>query len=293
MKRFADRLLYWLFYAFTWQIAMLPRPLFYFQSDVLALLLCFVLRYRRSVVRQNLERSFPEKSVAERSKLVWKFYRHLSDLILESFFLLHASVRRVQRRCKYTNVEILTPHYAEGKSVIVAAAHIANWEFLVTASLHISHHMLNVYKPLHNRRIEHFLTRGRERFGGTAVPMQNILRSIVCYEQKQIPTLIGLISDQTPPPGKHLWLEFFHQDTMVYTGVEKLACHFDFPVYFCRMERVRRGYYEVTLEKITTTPREEPENGITARYMHLLEETIRAQPSSWLWSHKRWKRTRE
>lgn len=292
MKKITDALLYWLFYAVTWSIAILPRPLFYFQSDVLAFLLACVLRYRRKVVHANLANSFPELSERERRRIVRRFYLHLSDLILESFFLLHASPKRMLRRCTYTNNELLEPYFAQGRNVVIAAAHTANWEFLTTAAPQIKHHMLNVFKPVHNRRIGCFLTKSRERMGGTAVPMNGILRAIVRYEQQHIPTLIGLISDQTPPPGNYPWLQFLNQDTMVFTGVEKIAKQFDAPVFFCDMTRVRRGYYSVTLRPITAKPKEEPENFITATYMQLLEEAIRRNPEAWLWSHKRWKRKR-
>lgn len=292
MKRLGDTILYGLFYALTWLIAILPRPLFYALSDFVAFLLGSVVRYRRKVVRQNLERSFPELSRAQRAKIAIRFYRHLSDLILESLFLLHASPRRMMSRCTYTNIELLSPYYEQGRSVVIAAAHIANWEFLTTAAPLLRHHMLNVYKPLHNKRIERFITYARERLGGTAVPMQHILRAILRFEKQGQPTLIGLISDQTPPWGNHFWLEFFHQDTMVYTGVERIARQFNAPVFFCQMTRVRRGYYSVTLKLITDTPNEEPEHAITTRYMQLLEEAIRANPPCWLWSHKRWKHHR-
>ena len=292
MKKIGDVLLYWLFYALTGCIAILPRPLFYAKSDFLAFLLAHVIRYRRKVVHQNLANSFPELSEKERRHIARKFYLHLSDLILESFFLLHASPKRMMKRCTYTNNELLEPFFAQGRSVVIAAAHIANWEFLTTAAPLIKHHMLNVFKPVHNKRIERFLTRSRERLGGSAIPMQGILRAIVQYEKLHIPTLIGLISDQTPPPGNYPWLEFLHQDTMVYTGVEKIARQFNSPVFFCDMTRVRRGYYSVTLRLITDTPNELPENAITSTYMQLLEDSIRRNPESWLWSHKRWKRKR-
>ncbi|MGP1460888.1 MAG: lysophospholipid acyltransferase family protein [Bacteroides sp.] len=292
MKRLRDAILYGLFYAFTWGIAILPRPLFYAFSDFVAFLLASVLRYRRKVVHQNLERSFPELSSAERRRIAVRFYRHLSDLILESIFLLHASPRRMMKRCTYTNIELLLPYYEQGRSVVIAAAHIANWEFLTTAAPLLRHHMLNVYKPLHNKRIERFITYARERLGGTAVPMQHILRAILRFEKQGQPTLIGLISDQTPPWGNHFWVDFLHQDTMVYTGVERIARQFNAPVFFCQMTRVRRGYYSVTLKPITDTPNDEPEHAITTRYMQLLEATIRENPPCWLWSHKRWKHHR-
>ena len=292
MKQLLDTLLYGLFYVLTWSVSILPRPLFYAYSDFVAFILGSVVRYRRRVVHQNLERSFPELTPRERRRIAVRFYRHLSDLILESAFLMHASPRRMTKRCTYTNNEVLLPYFEEGRSVVIAAAHIANWEFLTTAAPQLRHHMLNVYKPLHNKRIERLITYARERMGGTAVPMQHILRAILRFAQQGKPTLIGLISDQTPPWGNHYWLDFLHQDTMVYTGVERLARQFNAPVFFCNMTRVRRGYYSVTLELISDSPQSEPEHEITRRYMELLESAIRRNPSCWLWSHKRWKHHR-
>jgi KDO2-lipid IV(A) lauroyltransferase len=40
-------------------------------------------KYRRKVVRGNLLRSFPEKTDAERLQIERKFYRYLSDYMLE------------------------------------------------------------------------------------------------------------------------------------------------------------------------------------------------------------------
>ena len=292
MRHIWDLIRYGLFYGFTWSIAVLPRPIFYGLSDIVAFVLGVVIRYRRQVVHTNLERSFPELPIKERRRIAMCFYKHLSDLILESFFLLHASPKRILKRCTYTNLEVLEPYYSQQRSVVIAAAHIANWEFLTSASAYIAHQQLNVYKPLHNKRLGRILTRSRERFGGTAVSMQNVLREIVRCQSAGIPFLIGLISDQTPPPDKHFWLEFLHQDTMVYSGVEKIARKFDLPVFFCNMHRVKRGYYSVHLDLITTQPEAEPENAITIRYMKLLEEVIHKHPESWLWSHRRWKRQR-
>ena len=48
-------------------------------------------KYRRKVVRGNLLRSFPEKTDAERLQIERKFYRYLSDYMLEDLKLLHMS----------------------------------------------------------------------------------------------------------------------------------------------------------------------------------------------------------
>ena len=43
----------------------------------------YVGKYRRKVVRGNLTKSFPEKTPAERLQIERKFYRYLSDYMLE------------------------------------------------------------------------------------------------------------------------------------------------------------------------------------------------------------------
>ena len=81
MRHIWDLIRYGLFYGFTWSIAVLPRPIFYGLSDIVAFVLGVVIRYRRQVVHTNLERSFPELPIKERRRIAMRFYKHLSDLI--------------------------------------------------------------------------------------------------------------------------------------------------------------------------------------------------------------------
>lgn len=46
------------------------------------------------------------------------------------------------------------------------------------------------------------------------------------------------------------------------------------------------------VQLITDTPRETPDDWITAQHLALLEKTIVQQPEYWLWSHRRWKHQR-
>ena len=64
-------------------------------------------------------------------------------------------------------------------------------------------------------------------------------------------------------------------------------------VFYMEVSRVKRGYYEVEFKLVTREPDKMPEYAVTDRYFQLLEDTIRKRPELWLWSHNRWKRTRE
>ena len=53
-------------------------------SDFLYLILYHVVRYRRKVVFDNLRRAFPNISNKEIEHIAKKYYRHLSDMFLQT-----------------------------------------------------------------------------------------------------------------------------------------------------------------------------------------------------------------
>ena len=64
-------------------------------------------------------------------------------------------------------------------------------------------------------------------------------------------------------------------------------------VFYVDIQRPRRGYYTITFRLITDEPNRLPEFEITRRFFQMLEESIRRDPVPYLWTHNRWKRTRE
>ncbi len=83
-----------------------------------------------------------------------------------------------------------------------------------------------------------------------------------------------------------------NQDTPVYLGVEKIATKFNMAVFFYKIRKVKRGYYEVEAELITDKPNELKEFELTKRHTQILDSFIRERPEFWLWSHRRWKHKR-
>ncbi|HYG18040.1 MAG TPA: lipid A biosynthesis acyltransferase, partial [Ohtaekwangia sp.] len=89
------------------------------------------------------------------------------------------------------------------------------------------------------------------------------------------------------------WTTFLNQDTAVFTGPEKLARRFDYPVVYMKITRIRRGYYDVTPELLFAHPATTDEGDISQTFTRRLEIDIQNDPVPWLWSHKRWKHTRK
>jgi Lauroyl/myristoyl acyltransferase len=53
------------------------------------------------------------------------------------------------------------------------------------------------------------------------------------------------------------------------------------------------GKYVCTFRELSANAALEEENAITRRFFQMLEENIRRQPAYYLWTHNRWKRTRQ
>ena len=102
-------------------------------------------------------------------------------------------------------------------------------------------------------------------------------------------------TDQVPGySNMHYWPTFLnHPLTPVFTGGERLSRLLDYTVYYLDIRRPRRGYYVSQLVKITDNPAQMEKFQITEQYIRMLESSIRRNPPYWLWSHNRWKRTRE
>lgn len=288
--------MYKLVYIVFYLLSLLPFRLLYGLSDFLYVLIYHVAGYRKGVVRKNLSRSFPDKSEAERKQIERKFYHWLCDYFVESIKLLSISEKELRRRFTITNSAEIEQCFEEGQSTAGILGHYCNWEWLscVGIDLPSNRKMGLIYHPLRNKYFDRLFIALRSHMGGVTVPKQDILRYLIKYRREGIMSLFGYIADQGPKMGNiHLWLDFMHQDTPVFTGAERIMRKMNNAVFYVEMTRPKRGYYTCTYHLITREPAKLPEHEITRRFFQLLEQTIEKRPEFYLWSHNRWKRTRE
>jgi KDO2-lipid IV(A) lauroyltransferase len=71
-----------------------------------------------------------------------------------------------------------------------------------------------------------------------------------------------------------------------------LSKKYNMNVVFLQTKKVKRGYYEATMEILTENASEVPNYGITDQFLKLVEKQIYESPEFYLWTHKRWKHKR-
>ncbi len=281
-----------LLYGFLWLISWFPLRILYLFSDVLYFFIYYLFPYRKKLVFENLRKAFPEKDSTEINSIAKRFYRHFTDSVMESFYMIHMSLKENSARYKFENLSLLEDIYNQGKSVILLMPHYGNWEWLAGLEPKTSFHFLAIYKPLTNKCFDKLFIRIREKFGGETVAMSKILRKIVIAEKEHDLTISFFLYDQRPLSNElNYWVPFLNQNTPVLLGAEKIAKKFNQPVVFLKTKRVKRGYYENEFIEVFSDPASSDEHEITKKYYAFLEDMIKESPEYWLWSHDRWKYT--
>jgi len=262
-------------------------------SDCLYYLLRYIVRYRLKVVRENIRIALPEKSRKEQIRIEKAFYRHFTDLLVESIKMIHLSPEELDKRIPLLNPEMLDKYRNSGRSVLAVGAHYCNWEWTLGIVPHLKYETIGVYKPLNNKYFDQLVKKNRSKFNTSMVSMRDIVRVLIKYRNEDVQTFSVFVADQSPIWNEvQYWLPFMNQNTAVYLGPEKLAKQFDMVVVLGKVKKTGRGRYSVELIPVEENPTKTEEFEITKKFFAMLEEFIREEPEYWLWSHRRWKLTR-
>lgn len=240
---------------------------------------------------ENLKYSFPDKSEKERKKIAWKFYRHLCDLMVESIKMFSISKKELEKRIKYKNPELLNSYIEQNKNICMVGGHYGNWEWsAVTFPLHIEQQVNGIFFPIKNRFLNKKMQGSRGRFGLKLIKAKEIKDQLKNKKNQ----LILFLGDQSPSnPKSALELNFLNQKTLVLKGFENYSRNFNTVAMYGQINKISRGKYEVVFELITENPMGLKTGELTKIHTLKLEQAILTQPEYWLWSHKRWKKTRE
>lgn len=269
-----------------------PLPLLYGLAGLLFVVLFYLFRFQRSLLFENLRRAFPEKSSADIGQLAAASYRNALDLLVETIKAWRMDAGELQRRVTIENPELLETLLREHRTVLALTAHSGNWEWLQLAcAAQLDAPIAAVYNPLNHRGVDTLLLELRSRFGSRLIDNSDALAQLIDFSRKG--GIIALNADQLPrPEDDRFWSTFLGIDTAFFTGPEKLARLFQAPVVFVGMQRVKRGYYRVRIERLGAPPYPGSEGAVMQPYVRALERQILAAPQDWFWLYKRWKYVR-
>ncbi|MDA0194729.1 MAG: lysophospholipid acyltransferase family protein [Bacteroidetes bacterium] len=266
-------------------LSYLPLRVLYILSDLVYPIVWKWIGYRKEVIHQNIENAFPEKSESERSQIIAMFQRNLLDFIVETIKLMTISKEELNSRLSVSNPEVILDYFNNNQSMLLTASHQFNWEWMVTfGRTTLGYPFTSVYRPLRDNFFDRLAIVIRTRFGGKLITSDELIEDLKNNPES---TAYSMVMDHVTSK-HHYWTTFLSQETLFDTSIDYLAKTLDMPVVYPKLQKVKRGFYSVELIPIGEPPYEQ---GLTLlpRFIEEIEKSIREQPETWLWSHRRWK----
>ena len=285
-----QRLSFLLAFPLLWVISRLPFGILYFLSDGVFFLVYRVIRYRRKVVRENLNLVFTDKTEKELRTIEKKFYTHLCDMFLEMVKTMGISPRELDRRFTFTNLEVLRALEDQGKSVMLMFPHYASWEWVISLDPHVKGKGIAIYQPLNNKYFDRWVRSVREKLGTTLIATRETRDCIRQNKKEGNLITYGILSDQSPMAGKaRYWAPFMGIPVPIHVGAATICKQMDLPAIYLKIRKLRRGYYQGSFILLAENPSEVPDYGITDAFLREVEKAIEEAPEYYFWTHKRWK----
>ncbi|SRR6266496_2067776 len=283
-------------YAPAWIIikllGVLPRPLARVISIALAQAI-YVLHARlRNVGMRNLALAFPEKSKAERARILRGEFTSLGRQLAEICHFPKYTLNNVGQVVVYDGFENYERAYARGKGVLFLTAHFGGWELSAfTHSMH-GHWMHVVMRPMDNVYLDRMIRQYRTMHGNTVVPKDDFVRGLLAAMKKG--EVVGILMDTNMTPPQGIFVDFFGIPACTASGLARIALRTDAAVVptFTIWDPVLRKYrlrFDPAVELVRSDDIESDTTANTQLFTKIIEDYVRQYPDQWLWVHRRWK----
>ena len=283
-------------YAAAWPflkiMGVLPRPMARAFAIGIAQLV-YLLHFRlRQVGMRNLAIVFPEKSEAERRRILRGVFTSLGRQLAELCQFPRYTAQNVDDIVVYDGLENYERAYVRGKGVLFLTAHFGAWELSAFAhSLH-GHWLHVVMRPMDNLYLDRLLQSYRTMYGNKVVPKDDFVRGLLAAMKAGETVGILMDTNMTPPQG--VFVDFFGIPACTASGLARIALRTDAAVVpgFTIWDEALGKYrlrFDPAIELVRTGDLEADIIANTQKFTKVIEEYVRKHPEQWLWVHRRWK----
>jgi KDO2-lipid IV(A) lauroyltransferase len=283
-------------YAAAWPfikiLGILPRSLSRAFAISLSQIVYLLHAKLRRVGLQNLALAFPEKSEAERKRILRGVFKSLGRELAELCQFPRYTLENVEQVVVYDGLENYERAYARKKGVLFLTAHFGGWELSAFVhSLH-GHWMYVVMRPMDNPYLDRLLQHYRTMHGNKTVSKDDFVRGLLAAMRAA--EVVGILMDTNMTPPQGIFVDFFGTPACTASGLARIALRTDaavvptFTIWDEAMGKYRLRF-DPAMELVRTGNLEADIIENTQRFTKVIEGYARRYPDQWLWVHRRWK----
>jgi KDO2-lipid IV(A) lauroyltransferase len=251
-----------------------------------------VVRRRSRLAMGNLRKAFPEKTDAERRRILDACWRHFGRETLEGIRMQHLSAEGIAQRCTMVNPELLDEAIARGRGVMILTAHYGGWEVAGVAAMSRMRNVRTVTRPLDNELLERDVARIRERTGAEVVDRKRAARTL--FKTLSDGGVVIMLPDQAVQPREGVLVPFLGLPAWTTDAPAKMALRLGVTIVFAFCIPDGNGHrleFEESIQTDQLSDGEKDALALTGRINEVISRRIAAHPELWLWMHDRWKGT--
>jgi KDO2-lipid IV(A) lauroyltransferase len=240
----------------------------------------------RRVALKNLAFALPDLDAAEHTRIVDGVFDSIARIVvaLARFPALNRS--NISDWIAYDGLEHYQAAKQQGRGVLIATAHLGNWELSAFAHALMTEPMHVMVRPLDNPLIDRLVERRRTLSGNRLIDKRDAARAVMKALRNNEP--VGVLIDQNTAASEGIFIDFFGKLACAGSAFVKLAHRSQAPVIpgFALWDEEKRRYV------LRFYPRVEMSGDLhadTQRLHSAIEDAIRQHPDQWMWIHRRWK----
>ncbi|HEY4942984.1 MAG TPA: lysophospholipid acyltransferase family protein [Rhizomicrobium sp.] len=245
--------------------------------------------------RENLLAAFPEKNQAERETIIREMCDNLGRTVAEYAHLGKFSLTGDNPRLEIANREGGDAAIARGKGVMFFSGHFANWEMMPFTAAQLGFEGGEVYRPQNNPIIDRWLVAQRSANGPAEQVPKGPAGTRKIFTLLRRGKSVFLLADQKTNEG--IAAPFFGRDAMTTPLPAMFALKLGSVLLPASGERLDGSRFRITiLPPLAFAPSGDQDRDVytlTCLINDAVEKMVRANPSQWLWIHRRWPTTRD
>jgi Kdo2-lipid IVA lauroyltransferase/acyltransferase len=282
---------------FAGAVSMLPERAAYALARCAGSAIHLVDRRHREIARTNLRERFRDPHGAplpdrEVRRIARESLRHLVAAAVEVVRLpREIRSRGIASIVSLEGREHFDTALAAGRGVVLATAHMGNWEVMGAMCRELGVPFTTVYRPLDNPLLDRWVRATRRDAGQTMVPKEGAMRPLLRALRDK--GMVVLLVDQDAR--RHgVMAPFFGTPASTIPTPAELALRTGAVLLTGASRRTGPGFryaawFDPPVEVAATDDHDADLVRITAEINRRIESAVRRAPEQWLWSHRRWK----
>jgi KDO2-lipid IV(A) lauroyltransferase len=245
---------------------------------------------RRSVVVENISRSFPEAPAERVNEIGLESYEQYGVALMEFAGFRALSRRKIECMVAAEGFEHIDAALARGRGAVLFSGHFGNWE-LLGALVAGRGYPLHVTDTNHSNELTHRVITGmRVRQGMSVIaPDEPSSRITALLAENKI---VSYLADQDARRDG-IFVDFLGRPASTVRGPAIFAIRKGCPIVPIFMIREgtdrHRAVAEPPIWPDPSLKGREAVRDLTQRYTMVLETYVRAHPGQYFWMHRRWK----